>query len=155
MRKRGKNYAGKWQRNPLAWQNAIAMQHGMTRNQLDDLGQAIHTGILRMRTGHGLEDDWYVFAAMANVSLILCERDVGSERIGIVYAVQDALMEIKARHERTGKWGFSGPEMQAINDAATLHEQQIANVPRAACRDALLEARRRAAQGHILERVPA
>ena len=131
------------------------MQHGMTRDQLDDLGKAIHTGILRMRNGLGIEDDFWTFAAMANVSLILCERDVGPEYIDVVYTLQDALMEIKARHERTGKWGFSGSEMQAINRGAELHEQQIANVPRAECRDALFEARRRAAQGHILERVPA
>lgn len=155
MRKRGKQFNRNYQRDPEAWIRAVSMQHGMTRDQLDDLGKAIHTGILRMRNGLGLEEDFWTFAAMANVSLILCERDVGAEHIGIVYAVQEALMEIKARHQRTGKWGFSGPEMQAISDGATLHEQQIASVPRVACRDALLEARRRAAQGHVLERVPA
>lgn len=155
MRKRGKGFNGKRQRNPLAWQNAIAMQHGLTQGQRDDLGLAIHTGIERMRNGIGLEEDFWTFAAMANVSLILCERGVGAERLLVVYAVQEALLDIKARHERSGKWGFSGPEMLAINEAAGLHEAQIAGVPRVECRDALLEARRRAAKGLVLERVAA
>lgn len=157
MRKRGKHFPGKGTGggNPHAWQHAINMQHGMTKDQLDDLGKAIHHGIERMRLGHGIEEDFWTFAAMANVSLILCERGVGEEYLPIVFALQDALMEIKARHARTGKWGFSGPEMQAIGDGATLHEQQIANVPRGACRDALFEARRRAARGDILQRVAA
>lgn len=153
MRKRAKRRT-RYVADPLAWQNAIRMQHGLTKDQRYDLGKAIHTGILRMRTGHGLEEDWYVFAAMANVSLILCERDVGGEHLPIVYAAQDALMEIKARHQRVGKWGCAGPELKAIEDCAQLHEQQIANVPRVECRAALFEARRRAAQGHVLERVP-
>lgn len=155
MKKRGKHYKGKGNTDPRAWQHAIAMQHGMTRDQLDDLGFAIHEGIERMRNGLGLAEDYWTLAAMANVSLILCERDVGAEHMHIIYAAQHALMSIMERHKRTGKWGFSGSEMQAINTAAQLHEQQIANVPRITCRGALFEARRRAVQGHILEVVPA
>jgi hypothetical protein len=156
MRKRGKHFHGKGSGgNRLAWQNAINMQHGLTHDQRGDLGLAIHTGIVRMRNGIGLEEDFWTFAAMANVSLILCERGVGGDLIGDVFALQDALMEIKARHERTGKWGFSGAEMQAINLGARIHEKQIAVVPRVECREALFEARRRAARGDVLMRVPA
>lgn len=156
MKKRGKHFAGKGSGGDrLAWQHAIGMQHGLTQDQRGDLGLAIHTGIERMRNGIGLEDDYYTFAAMANVSLILCERQIGGEHLGIVYAVQEALIAILQRQQRTGKWGFSGPEMQAINDAAQLHEQQIAAVPRVECRAALFEARRRAARGDVLKVVTA
>jgi hypothetical protein len=154
MRKRGKRKS-RWTADPTAWQRAIGMQHEMDDDQLRALGLAIHTGIERMRNGIGLEEDYYTFAAMANVSLILCERGVGADHLGIVYALQEALLAILDRQRRTGKWGFSGPEMQAINDGATLHEKQIAAVPRGACRDALFEARRRAARGDVLQRVAA
>lgn len=153
MRKRGRSFTRRV--DPNAAFHAVAMQHGLDVTQQNDLGVALRVSLEALRIGRGTEQEFHTLAAAVNVSLILCERDVGAEHIGIVYAVQEALMEIKARHARTGKWGFSGPEMQAINDAATLHEQQIASVPRVACRDALFEARRRAAQGHILERVPA
>lgn len=154
MRKKCKRKS-RWTADPLAWQRALSMQHGLTKDQSEDLGLAIHTGVVRMRNGIGLEEDFYTFAAMANVSLILCERGVGAEYLDIVYTVQEALIAILERHRRTGKWGFSGPEMLAINDAAKLHEQQIAVVTRGECRDALFEARRRAARGDVLNVVAA
>lgn len=155
LRKRGRNFAGKYRRDPGAWLQAINMQHGMADDQLRDLGMAIHTSIERLRLGLGEEIDFHTMAAMFNVSLVLCERGVGPEGMGCVQAAQDALVEILERNRRTGKWGFSGPEMQAINDCAHLHEQQIALVPRRECRDAMLEVRRRAARGDVLNRVAA
>ncbi|MDT3708138.1 MAG: hypothetical protein ROZ09_15050 [Thiobacillus sp.] len=136
--------------DPTAWQRALSMQHEMDDDQLLDLGLAIHNSIERMRLGMGVELDFHTIAALVNVSLVLCERGVGPEGMGCVQAAQDALVEILERQRRTGKWGFSGPEMQAINDCAHLHEQQIAIVPRRECRDAMLEVRRRVDRGEVL-----
>ena len=138
-----------------AGMHAIAMQHNMADDQLLDLGMAIHTSIERMRLGMGIEVDFHTLAAMVNVSLILCERGVGNEFEQVVKDAQDALIEILQRNRRTGKWAFSGSGLQAINAAAQLHEQQIALVPRAACRDAMIECRRRMQRGEVLNTVAA
>jgi hypothetical protein len=153
MRKRSKYRP--YRVDPTAGMQAIAMQKNMAGDQLLDLGLAIHNSIERMRLGMGVELDFHTIAALVNVSLVLCERGVGTEGMGCVQAAQDALVEILERQRRTGKWGFSGPEMQAINDCAHLHEQQIAIVSRRECRDAMLEVRRRAARGDVLNRVAA
>src|SRR5512139_1990101 len=148
MRKRSKYRP--YRVDPTAGMHAIAMQKNMAGDQLLDLGLAIHNSIERMRLGMGVELDFHTIAALVNVSLVLCERGVGGDGMGCVQAAQDALVEILQRQRRTGKWGFSGPEMQAINDCAHLHEQQIAIVSRRECRDAMLEVRRRVDRGEVL-----
>lgn len=153
MRKRGKHFVRRV--DPGAGLHAIAMQHGMAADQLLDLGMAIHTSIERMRTGLGIEQDFHTLAAMVNVSLILCERDIGGEYLGLVQVAQDALIDALERGRRTGRWGFSGSGLQSINAAAELHEQQIAIVPRADCRDAMMECQRRMLRGDVLNRVDA
>lgn len=137
--------------DPAAWQRAIALQQPIEQDSLQTLGFGVHMAIERLRTGCPVEDDFYALAVAANVSLILCERDVGPEHIDAIKAGQDALMGMLHRHRRTGRWGFSGPEMQAINVMVAIHEAQIASVPRVTCRDALYEARRRAERGEVLE----
>lgn len=155
MRKRGRHFAGKGRCDPGAWLRAVGMQQPLTDDQLRDLGVAVHMSIERMRLGMGIELDFHTLAAAVNVSLILCERGVGAEHLPIVYAAQDALIEILGRNRRTGKWGCSGGNLQALNEAVKLHEAQIASVARVECRDALLEARRRAARGQVLNEVAA
>lgn len=141
--------------NPAAWQQTVDMQHRMTDDQLRDLGFAVHLAIERMRLGCSLEEDFGALAAAANVSLILCERGVAADQIDLVKRGQDALVFAAERNRRLGKWGFSGPEMQAVNAVIALHEQQIAAVPRALCRDAMREAIRRADRGDVLSAVAA
>ena len=155
MKKRGRRFIGHYQRDPSAWAHAIGMQQQLTDDQLTDLGKAVHTCILRLRTGHGIELDWHTLAAAVNVSLVLCERGIGAEYLDEVKTAQDALIEILQRHRRTGRWAFHGSGYVALTRAVELHEAQLANITRDSARAAMPEVRRRVDRGEVLNQVAA
>lgn len=148
MRKRGARFQRRL--HPAACLQAIAMQHQLADDQLNDLGMAVHTCIERLRTGHGIELDWHTLAAAVNVSLVLCERGVGPEYLDDIKTAQDALIEILQRHRRTGRWAFHGSGYTALTHAIHIHEAQLANVTRDGARAAMLEVRRRVDRGDVL-----
>lgn len=157
MRKRGKGFHGKGSGrvDRGAWLQAIGMQQPLTQEQIDDLGRAVHLAIERLRIGQPIEGDWHTLAAAVNVSMVLCERGVGEEYLPDILAAQDALLRIFDRHGKTGRWAFDGPAYQALTRAVAIHEAQAAAITRDGARAAMLEVRRRAARGDVLNRVPA
>jgi hypothetical protein len=157
MRKRGKGFHGKGsgQVDRGAWLQAISMQQPLTQEQIDDLGRAVHLAIERLRIGQPIEGDWHTLAAAVNVSMVLCERGVGEEYLPDILAAQDALLRIFDRHGNTGRWAFDGPAYTALTRAVEIHEAQAAAITRDGARAAMLEVRRRAARGEVLNRVPA
>lgn len=155
MRKRGKGFHNKGRRDPGAWLQAIGMQQPLTQDQRDDLGLAVHLSLERIRTGSGEARDFHTLAAAVNVSLVLCERGIGPEYLDDVIAAQDALLRMLARQRRTGRWGFDGSGYATLARAVELHEAQVGGITRDGARAAMLEVRRRAARGEVLNRVAA
>ncbi len=156
MRKKGAHFKGKQRpADPLAFAHAIAMQQGMSGDQLADLGMAVNASILRLRVGHGTDSDWHTLVAAVDVSLVLCEWGYGHKHLDAVRAAQDALVHIHDRKLRTGKLAFDGAAYVAITAAIALHEAQVAAAPRIVARDAMLEVKRRMARGNVLTKVAA
>lgn len=155
MRKRGAHFKNKGRIDPGAWLQAIGMQQPLTQDQIDDLGLAVHLAIERLRTGNPIEGDWHTLAAAVNVSMVLCERGVGAEYLPDILAAQDALLRIFDRHATTGRWVFDGPAYTALTRAVEIHEAHAAAITRDGARAAMLEVRRRAARGEVLNRVAA
>ena len=151
MRKRSKYRPYRVDRS--AWAHAVGMQQQLTDDQRTDLGIAVHTSIERVRTGNGIELDWHTLAAAVNVSLVLCEKQVGEEWLDDVKRAQDALVEVYHHHQRTGEWAFSGGAYTAIARAVDLHEAQLASITRDGARAAMLEVRRRVERGEVLNEV--
>lgn len=157
MRKRGKGFQGKGSGrvDRGAWLQAIGMQQPLTQDQIDDLGMAVHLSVERLRIGQPIEGDWHTLAAAVNVSLVLCERGVGAEYLPDILAAQTALLRIHDRHAATGRWAFDGPAYTALTRAVEIHEAHAAAITRDGARAAMLEVRKRAARGEVLNRVPA
>lgn len=155
MRKRGKHFKGKGRRDPGAWLQAIGMQQPLTQEQRDDLGLAVHLAIERLRTGNPIEGDWHTLAAAVNVSMVLCERGVGAEYLPDIVEAQAALLRVWRRWQRTGQWGFDGPAYTVLARAVEIHEAHAGAITRDGARAAMLEVRRRAERGEVLNGVAA
>jgi hypothetical protein len=146
MRKKGAHFKGKRQAaDPLAFAHAIAMQHGMSGDQLADLGMAVYQSIERLRVGLGGDSDWHTLVGAVDVSLVLCEWGYGPEHLDTVKTAQDALIHIHQRKLRTGRMAFDGAAYTAITAAIGLHEAQIEATPRIVAREAVREVSRRMA----------
>jgi hypothetical protein len=107
----------------------------------------------RAITEHGLttEENWSVLAQAANVSLLLTEMDIGAEHAAIVKDGQSALMRACARGKTSGRWGFDGHGIQAIEMLLTLHDAQIEIATRSEIKTALRTLRERISAGNILK----
>lgn len=101
-----------------------------------------------MRDGKGTENDYDVLAIVANVSMIMCE-EIGHAGVEVCPDAQACLMGVKARHERTGRWGFDYLALQAIPAAIDLHEQLLALATPRQMMEAMREVMRRMNAGQV------
>jgi hypothetical protein len=105
-----------------------------------------------IRVGRAREGDFDTLAAVVNVSLIRCES-IGQEGVDLCTDAQEALLRIKERHQRTGRWGVDHIAIQAIPPVLDLHEQLLALSTPKQMMDAMKEVLRRMNAGETVELV--
>lgn len=120
----------------------------LTNDQQLDLGLAYHIAFENMLK-RGDEESWYCLAGSLNVALVLAEKGYGEEFIPEIKAAMEALMSAKYRADRTGKWAFDGPGIQAMRTALGLHDQQCALATRAEIKTVLQAIVKRANEGFM------
>ena len=137
--------------DPTAFLRAIGLQHGMDAGQQVDLTLGVRAAALVLARGQGEESHVHTLASAINVALVLTERGAGMEFQADIIAAQEALLRTIERGKRTGRWGFDGPALGAVERAIEVYEAQLAAVPRVEARDAVREVTRRVQQGHVFE----
>lgn len=103
-----------------------------------------------VRDGKGSDSDFDTLAAVVNVAMVRCE-EIGQEGVELCQEAQASLMEVKARHERTGHWGFDYRALQAIPTAIELHEQLLELSTPRQMMDAMREVVKRMNAGQVHE----
>jgi len=149
MRKRGARFQRRI--DPGAGLQAIAMQHALDASQKTDLGCALRLALEALRTGKATEQEFHTLAAAVNVSLVLCERDIGPEYLADIKRAQQSLLRLWERGKTTGRWIFDGPGLASAMHAIDLHEAQLAAVSRSEASAAMREIVRRVHTGQVFE----
>lgn len=103
-----------------------------------------------LRDGRGSDGDFDTVAAVVNVALVRCE-EIGQEGVELCQNAQVCLLEAKARHERTGRWGFDYQGLQCIPAAIDLHEQLLELSTPKQMMNAMREVVKRMNAGHVHE----
>ena len=136
-------------------QTAAAAQSNVPlgADQARDLALGYHSALAAFRNGTATGHEANTLAAAGNLTVLMGEGGLGAEHMDIAKAGQAAVVSAMARHARTGKWGFTGQEMQAVALLLELHDAQLASEE---CTEglvtaALLECKRRLAKGHTLK----
>lgn len=137
--------------DPGAFLRAIGLQHGMGDAQQRDLTLLVRAALLALSRGAGGEQQVFDLASAVNVALVLCERGAGPEFEADLIKAQEALVRTIERGRHTGRWGFDGPALAALERALWVYEAQLAVVPCVEARDAVREVDRRVRQGHVFE----
>lgn len=116
----------KWIADPASIFKTLNKIQPFNEEELTRLELPIRMSFEALRTGKGEAKDFHDIAAAINVSIIrgaevdpLCEQTAND--------AADALMRVWERHERTGKWGFDGPGLLAVEAGISLHEELIRN----------------------------
>lgn len=102
--------------------------------------------------GKATREDWGLLVGAFNTAAALCET-AGNGQIGldILYAAQDAMINVAERHIHTNKLGLSGDELARVNDGLDLFEQLIAIVTKRQYLRAKDEVYRRMAAGRVVK----
>lgn len=134
--------------------DALAHVEHMKAHPINDLaytelGIANHGALKSMVAGTGTEDDWNTVVCCLNTALVLCENDIGKEYEQDVVKALDGAFRAKLRADKTGKWGFDGPALNAINYAFELHDEQMKIATQMEVVAALIEVKRRVDAGIV------
>jgi hypothetical protein len=135
--------------DPTSWAYAIARNWDMDQNHATKIVNIIRTAYQRMREGNGSLEDFDQVAAALNVSLIRAEK-IGQPVVDGINAGQQALMAADRRMGEHGRYGFSGPDLLAMNCAMDLYEQILRNSTPRQMQDAMEESMRRMRAGQVM-----
>ena len=84
-----------------------------------------HMAMLAITQGKGGPSDWQVVANALNCAVVLAEMGYGVEYVPEVVKAQGAMVMIRDRLKASGRITIKAMEMQAINEALALHDEQL------------------------------
>lgn len=124
----------------------------VTADQARDLAIAYHGALNAIAHGKGTDEDANTLALAANIALMLVEVGLGIDQLPTVHAAQDAIVNMMRREQRTGRFGFAGEELRAVQDLLDLHDAQLSDPD---CTEAVMvaaldECKRRREAGQVL-----
>ena len=124
----------------------------VTADQARDLAIAYHGALNAIAQGKGTAEDANTLALAANIALMLVEVGLGIDQLPTVHAAQDAIVNMMSRERRTGRFGFAGQELRAVQDLLDLHDAQLSDPD---CTEAVMcaaldECKRRREAGQVL-----
>lgn len=86
-------------------------------NQITDLVLPAHMAVANLGAGSFGSSQWHDLATFCDVIQLLA-HDAGQEDVlALAIRVNEALLSIRARHDRVARWGASGDELRQIRDA--------------------------------------
>lgn len=85
-----------------------------------DTGMQIvpHMELMKMREGCGDEGGWHTLVCRLNIGVIAAwQNEIANNDIkrGL-----DAMINVKKRYEKSGKWGLSGDDLRDVGDALVI-----------------------------------
>ena len=127
MKKPRKKYTPKYiARNPMA--TFFGGMSGEHADHLVKLNLINHGAIVNICRGSGTKADWDRLVGAINMGNVMCEQGIGNEFRAEMIAARDALCECGKRFMNSGRFGFTGDELQAVNAGLSAHDAQVENV---------------------------
>lgn len=96
-----------------------------------------HAELLKLKLGVGEEQTWRTLIARLNVGMVVSNMREIPDGAKCARTGMDALLAVRERHCKTGKWGVSGDELVAIGDALVLTDDLQTTSTRRVLRDAI------------------
>lgn len=124
---RNKKYQPKYvARNPMA--TFFGGMSGQHADELVKLNLINHGAIVNICHGSGTKADWDRLVGAINMGNVMCEQGIGNEFRAEMIAARDALCKCGKRFMKSGRFGFTGEELQAVNAGLAAHDAQVENV---------------------------
>lgn len=120
---------------------------GFTRLTADEVAQTLtvnHDAMLELTQGRGTVEHWRIVTGVLNMAAVLDEQVYGST---YKQEINDALRahgRCGVRRWNGGNFGYSGPDLQLVNFALVIHDEQVSKATVGEVERAVLESQRRA-----------
>lgn len=75
---------------------------------------APHTELMKLRQGYGDEGSWHTIVCRLNIGVIAGLQNAVDN--ADIRTALEAMISIRKRHEKSGKWGLSGDELRDIGE---------------------------------------
>jgi len=133
----------------------LARAQEFTPDEVQRLASEAHEAFHAFKTGGGSSDHFDTLALIVNVVLIRAEAidaasGGGDVCVRAAQAAQDALMRMKDRRQRMGRWALDAAGMAAIETALDVHDQLLELGTIGQIIDAMREVQRRMDSGVVL-----
>lgn len=112
--------------NPAAVMLAIWRRQEYTAEELVRLKLPIRAAYDELKAGRGTQQHWADLSVAVNTSLIRAESIHPLVEQTAIQA-RDALVRMRDRYMRTGRWGFDGPGIGEVLAGVELHEELLDN----------------------------
>lgn len=100
--------------------------HMLLPQQRDAIVMPVHMALLAMESGEGTIYLRHTIAAFLNIAGVCAARmNAADETRELIDAAKYYLVDSDRRYQRTGKFGFTGPEMLAMRKAVTVSDELI------------------------------
>lgn len=103
---------------------------------------ANHGALTDIVTGVGTKASAVLLRNMLITTESLAQMGVGKECLPEIHAAQHAVDALILRGHKTGRHVFTGPELNAVNLAMAMHEDQIGCITLKTFEDAIIRARK-------------
>lgn len=84
-----------------------------------------HMALEALLKGEGTRDDVDLLIGALNMTEVLSLWGKGDDYKQEISDAQDALFQMAVRGAKTGRWLFTGPEMQAVRTGMEIHDAQL------------------------------
>ena len=121
--------------NPIT--HAIAGAAVTSQADLDAVRMYELSAMEAFRTGSATKADWCHLADMCNIMESMVHMRIGPEAQIPGREAQEALGEIHSRYKRTGRFGITGPELEALREAFRWHDAQRTQISRSQYAEAI------------------
>lgn len=122
-KKPAKKYRPKLKANPL--QVVSNNLSPLTADEKTTILVVVHNALNNLVRGEGTKYFWEVVTGALNTALVLDEQVFMKAHSGVFDEAMQAHQECGKRFKKTGNFGYSGKELQAVNYAVTVHEAQL------------------------------
>lgn len=109
-----------------------------------------HMAMVAVTQGRAGKAEWQEIANVLNVAITLAEMGYGDQYLPEIVKAQGAMVLIRERLKATGRITVKAEEMNAINEALELHDQQVELVTVREMETAILSVERQLARGNFV-----
>ena len=148
---RKQNNRRRWQKDPASIYRVMARLQPFTTPEQDRINLPVRESMQSLRDGTATDLDWDRLAAITNVCVLRGEQ-IDPLVLDVAKDGQQAILDVLARYERTGKWGVSHADMVRLDTCIDLHEQLVALSTPEQMVQSMRETIARCNQGEVLQR---